>query len=161
MPEYLVKRLTFMTNKITESTLRAHIERRSNWKLIDQPRSNGENGVDAVASFESTLFLIEVIGYKRTGSARSKDFFEVFWRAISRLDMSVDSQCTTHNANDVKLVIALPSEFLRGINQRTRHYTAAWRRIADAFPELEVWFVDEAGFNRYSWLQVLQLEGSF
>ena len=30
-----------------------------------------------------------------------------------------------------------------------------------AAPELEVWFVDEAGFNRYSWLQVLQLDGSF
>jgi hypothetical protein len=27
-----------MTNKITESTLRTHIERRSNWKLIDQTR---------------------------------------------------------------------------------------------------------------------------
>ena len=64
-----------MTNKITESTLRAHIERRSNWKLIDQPRSNGENGVDAVASFESTLFLIEVIGYKTNGFGALKRFF--------------------------------------------------------------------------------------
>jgi len=38
--------------------------------------------------------------------------------------------------------MALPIRFKNGMNQRAEHYGEAWKRIGNAFPELEVWFVD-------------------
>lgn len=68
---------------------------------------------------ESQCIHIDAIAFKSSGPARSRDFMQAFFRAISRIE-----DCAT------RCVIAL---YERG---------RAWRRIADAFPELEIWLVD-------------------
>ncbi len=94
-------------------------------------RSNGETGVDINAQFGATRYAIETIAYKSSGPARAKDFYEAFFRAISRLDEGFD-----------KVVIAQAAQARMGLPQRARHYGSAWTRIGAAFPELELWLVD-------------------
>jgi hypothetical protein len=94
-------------------------------------RANGETGVDIQASRGTEDLFIEVIGFKSSPPARAKDFFEIFFRAVSRLD---------HGAT--KCVIALPVRFGAGLPARAKQYGSAWRRIGDAFPELRIWLVD-------------------
>ena len=38
--------------------------------------------------------------------------------------------------------MTLPIRFGRGMNQRACHYGKAWKRIGDAFPELEIWLIN-------------------
>lgn len=120
-----------VSNKKTEEVLRGILETEG-FKIINEPRKNGETGVDIKTSKGGKEYLIEVIGYKKAGPSRSKDFYEVFFRAISRLN----ARGTKH------IVIALPSQFKSGWKQRVKNYDVAWPRIGRAFPELEVWFVD-------------------
>ena len=49
-------------------------------------RAYGQTGVDIVARKEEHAYHIEVIGYKQAGPARAKDFYESFFRAVSRLN---------------------------------------------------------------------------
>lgn len=110
---------------------------------LSSPRRNGETGVDLTAERGSDKHFIEVIGFREFPPARSKDFYEVFFRAVSRLDDGAKS-----------LVIALPQRFGRGLNKRASHYGEAWRRIGSAFPELEIWLVQCEGpysYERTSW----------
>jgi len=76
---------------------------------------------------------VEVIGYKgpRSGSSRARDFFEAFFHAVSRLDEGAE-----------RIVIAIPTVARSGLLERSRHHRIAWIRIAETFPELEVWLVD-------------------
>ena len=126
-----------LTNSETESLLRNYL-RRDGYKLSGV-RHCGETGVDIVASKNGYSFYIEVIGYKKSPPARSKDFYEVFFRAISRL-----------NDGAKNIVIALPSDFKTGMLQRYRQYQLGWDRIARTFPELEIWFVYPKTTNKYS-----------
>ena len=80
-------------------------------------------------------FEIEAIGFDTSPPRRSKDFYESFFRAVSRLN----------NGDATSVVIALPSRFARGLKQRASHYGVAWGRIANAFPELSIWLVDTDG----------------
>jgi len=52
-----------------------------------------------------------------------------------------------------RCVIALPVRFKRGMNQRANHYGEAWRRIGNAFPEIEIWFVNVKGntYEEHEW----------
>lgn len=97
---------------------------------LTAPRKNGETGVDIIACKGDNKYYIEVIGFKKSPPARSKDFYEIFFRAISRLK---------DEAN--QLVIALPERFGNGLNQRAAQYGEAWNRIGKAFPELEIWLI--------------------
>lgn len=101
------------------------------FRLSAKRTRNGETGVDVLAEKLNDRIDIEVIGYKSTGSARSKDFFEVFFRAISRLKDGAK-----------RCVIAMPSSAELGLPQRAKHYGAAWMRLGNAFPELEIWLVN-------------------
>ncbi len=74
---------------------------------------------------------IEVIGYKSSGPVRAKDFYESFFRAVSRLSDGAD-----------RCVIALPHLFKKGLPARAGQHGEAWRRLGDAFPELEIWLVN-------------------
>jgi len=109
---------------------------------LSSPRKNGETGVDLIAKKGNEKHFIEVIGFREFPPARSKDFYEVFFRAVSRLDDGAKS-----------LVIALPQRFGRGLNQRASHYGEAWKRIGNAFPELEIWLVncERPSYERTSW----------
>jgi hypothetical protein len=98
---------------------------------LSPPRNHAETGVDIKASrFDENLF-IEVIGYKSSGPARAKDFYESFFRAISRLKDGAK-----------RCVIAQPVRAERGLPSRARQHGPAWVRIGVAFPELEIWLVD-------------------
>ena len=81
--------------------------------------------------------------FKTSPPARAKDFYEAFFRAISRLE---------HEAT--KCIIALPARFGTGLPQRAKAIGRAWRRIGKAFPELEIWLVDTAAstIKRTTWV---------
>src|ERR1700730_10499407 len=72
-------------------------------------RGYGETGTDIVAERGNELLHIEDIAFKRSPPARSKDFYEAFFRAVSRLE---------HDAT--ACVIALPSRFGIGLPQRAK-----------------------------------------
>jgi len=105
--------------------------RRQGYELLNNPRRRGETGADIIAQKGDIRVSIECIGFQEVAPLRSKQFYEVFFRAISRLKNGTR-----------RCVIALPMRFKDGMNQRAEHYGEAWKRIGDAFPELEVWFVD-------------------
>ena len=113
---------------------------------LTRRRKNGETGVDIVASKKHERVHIEVIGFNDSPPARSKQFYEVFFRAVSRIKDGA-----------TRCVIALPERFGRGLHQRAKHYGPAWTRIGDAFPELEIWLVgtDNASYERTTWSQWL------
>jgi hypothetical protein len=92
---------------------------------------HGETGVDVEATMGRRRVYIEVIGYKSCPPARAKDFFEVFFRAISRIEGGAR-----------RIVIALPARFEKGLPTRAGHYGVAWWRLGQAFPELRMWLVD-------------------
>lgn len=117
-------------NKDAEKTLRQVLETRG-FKLENPERKYGETGVDIIASRNGEKWYIEVIGFKASPPARSKDFYEVFFRAISRLKDGAKH-----------IVIALPERFRNGLPQRVQQYGIAWQRIGAAFPELEIWLVN-------------------
>ncbi len=128
------------TNKRTENTLRK-ILKSEGFKLT-RKRENGETGVDIIASKKDIRYYIEVIGYKKSGPARTKDFYGAFFYAVSRID-----------ENPSKLVMAIPSEFKTGMLARVKNYGSAWKKIGNAFPELEIWFVDNGSkkYERTNW----------
>jgi hypothetical protein len=113
------------------------------FRVSDAKTYNGQTGVDIRATKDVEFdFYIEAIGYKATGAARTKDFCEVFFRAVSRLKDGAK-----------RIVIALPAEFQRGMSQRVENYGKAWIRIGRSFPELEIWFVDtqKHSYVRKAW----------
>ncbi|SRR6266567_787361 len=120
----------------TERALRSLLKRQG--YRLNTTRLNGETGVDILATHGSRHIHIEVIGFKSSPPARSRDFMQAFFRAVSRIQDGA-SRC----------VIALPSRWQNGLPQRAKQYGPAWRRIGNAFPELEIWLVD-AGTGSYS-----------
>lgn len=130
-----------ITNANVEKCLRDCLEKQGYELSI--PRKNGETGVDLLASKGDEQYFIEIIGFKESPPARSKDFYEVFFRAISRIK---------NGANNI--VIALPERFGQGLNQRALHYGKGWKRIGVAFPEIEIWLVHcekPYAYERTSW----------
>ena len=115
----------------TEKTLRSLLTREG--YHLSKTRLNGETGVDILATRSNRDIHVEVIGFKSSPPARSRDFMQSFFRAVSRIKDGA-SRC----------VIALPSRWKNGLPQRARQYGSAWRRIGRAFPELEIWLVDSA-----------------
>ena len=139
-----------MRNSDAEIQLRTILKTESGWSVLNAPKNIGENGADVLAAKDETLYFIEVIGYKSSGPARSKDFFEGFWRSISRLEEAKTiGKAPKHHA--IKLVLAIPANFKRGMEQRHSKYSTAWSRIALAFPELELWYISDSTLDRRPW----------
>jgi hypothetical protein len=113
----------------TEKRIRDYLLARG-YKLSSAHEINGATGPDIVAEYGERKVFIEVIGCKSNRSARSRDFFESFFRCVSRLKLDADL-----------IVLACPHEFCDGIMERTTHYGRAWLRLGSAIPELELWFV--------------------
>ncbi len=109
---------------------------------LNKPRMNGETGADIIAKKGNMGIFIECIGFQLKPPQRSKHFYEVFFRAISRLKDGA-----------TKCVLALPIRFKRGMNQRSKQYGEAWRRIGNVFPELEIWFINvpDEICEKYKW----------
>lgn len=98
---------------------------------LSPARSLGENGGDIIAQRGAERVVVEAIAYKSSGSARAKDFYESFFRAISRLDTGA-----------TRVIVAVAEQARRGLPARVSQHRTGWRRIGAAFPELEIWIVD-------------------
>lgn len=133
---------SIITNSNAELCLRSVLE--SEGYELSPERKHCETGVDVIASNTVDTYYIEVIGYKSSGPARAKDFYESFFRAISRLKDGAK-----------RCVIAMPINSKRGLPARAGHYGEAWERIGRAFPELEIWFIDidNSSIERSTWKQ--------
>jgi hypothetical protein len=131
-----------VSNTAVEACLRRCLE--AEGFALSRPRSFGEQGVDIVARKGEEVFHVEVIGYKAAGPMRAKDFFEAFFKSVARLDDGAQ-HCVIVQASNAK--VGLPA---RAAQRRT-----AWLRIAEAFPELELWFVDTGSgtYERTTWRQ--------
>ena len=131
---------TPVNNEDVEQSLRSALA--AEGFTMNPKRRHGETGVDILATRHDERYHIEVIGYKQSPAARAKDFYESFFRAISRLNDGAD-HC----------VIALAKLAEVGLPARANQHRIAWQRIADAFPELEIWLVDTTGdqFQRRTW----------
>ena len=120
---------------------------------VSSPRLQGQTGVDLIATRDNECLHIEVIGYSGKPPKRALDFFQAFFRAVSRLKDGATS-----------CVIALPKQYRRGLPKRAAQYGPAWNRIGDAFPELSVWLVDcEPGacsVAKYSWNDCANVQGT-
>src|ERR1700693_4353424 len=93
--------------KDVERVLRATLVREG--YEISKERAHGETGTDIVAQRGSERLHIEAVAFKKSPPSRAKDFYEVFFRAVSRLQ------------NEATLcVIALPSRFGMGLPQRAK-----------------------------------------
>jgi len=110
---------------------------------VSPVKQHGETGVDILATKDGESFHIEVIGFKSSPPARAKDFYESFFRAVSRLN---------DGAN--RCVIALPKRFEHGLPTRANQHRVAWKRIGEAIPELQIWLVDteKRSCERTKWL---------
>jgi hypothetical protein len=118
-----------MTSAETEQNLRSFLLSRG-YKLSQPLTINGATGPDLIAERDGLKTYIEIIGYKASGSARSRDFYEAFFRCISRLRLGAEH-----------IVLACPCHFRDGLRERVRNLGNAWLRLGTAFPELELWFV--------------------
>ena len=136
-----------ISNEDTETCLRNCLMEEGH--VLSPRRAIGETGVDIIASRKAENVFIEVIGFKQSPSARAKDFFEVFFRSVSRLANGAD-HC----------VIALPRRSELGLPARARHYGEAWARIGTAFPELKIWLVDTGAgsYRKTSWNEWAEAE---
>jgi hypothetical protein len=133
-PAPLPANIHHMTNKETEDTLRVFLQSRG-FNLSPKLEAPGANGTDIIASKTNhPTYHIEVIGYKRSASARSRDFYEACFRCLSRLKLGAD-----------KVVMACPFSFCLGLDQRVQNMGDAWLRLGKSFPELELWFVYPQG----------------
>jgi len=119
-----------VTGEQVESVLRGLLPEQG-YEIQNPPRDCGETGADIIALQGCVRVFVECIGFQKVPPLRSKQFYEAFFRAVSRLKNGAQ-----------RCVMALPVRFGRGMNQRARHYGEAWKRIADTFPELEIWLVD-------------------
>lgn len=131
-----------ISNNATESCIRKILS--SEGYHLTPERKFGETGVDIIATRGEEIFHIEVIGYKKSGPARAKDFYESFFRAISRIKDGA-----------TKCVIAMPINAKIGLPTRAKQYGPAWDRIGHAFIELEIWLIDLEGesYEKSFWLE--------
>ena len=131
-------------NEVVEKCLRGLLELEG--YRLNPPLNSGAHGADILARGHDGTWHIEVIGYKKKGFQRSWDFNTAFVGAVARLDQEAE-HC----------VMGLPHEFGAGLSARASQRRVAWHRIADAFPELEIWLVDteNEGYTRTSWKEWL------
>ena len=131
---------TPVSNSEVEDTLRQLLTDEG-YQLTDK-RVHGETGVDIIAEKSSETYHIEAIGYKKVGAVRAKDFFEGFFPAVSRLN-----QGATH------CILAVSHHAETGLPTRAQQHQQAWLRIAQAFPELEIWLIDtgKIAYRRTTW----------
>jgi len=103
-----------VTGQQVESVLRESLCQQGN-EIQNPLRESGETGADIIAHKEGIHVFIECIGFQEHPPTRSKQFYEAFFRAISRLKEGAH-----------KCVIAVPARFKRGMPARSRQYGKAW-----------------------------------
>jgi hypothetical protein len=124
-----------------EQVVRTHLEIMG--CQLSAPRKRGETGPDIIAELGKSTWFIEIIGFQETPPIRSREFYEAFFRVISR-----DSDDPNHT-----LVLGLPERFKRGMRQRMLQYPTAWGKLGIAFPNLKIWYVDteQGAVEEHTW----------
>src|ERR1700761_704741 len=102
-----------VSSKEVETVVRTALSREGFKTSVE--RGYGETGTDIIAEKGDELLHIEAIAFKSSPPARAKDFYEVFFRAVSRLTPSKAS-----------CAIALPARFGMGLHQRARAIGISW-----------------------------------
>ena len=131
-----------VTNIEPENCLR-ELLKKEGYKLSDK-RGLGKLGSDIKATKNNEDWHIEVIGFEESSLERVKDFYEAFFQSISRLNNKDCKHC----------IIAMPESSRKSLPIRAKIYKVAWERIANVFPELEIWLVDVENkkYQRTSWI---------
>jgi len=124
-----------------EQVVREYLEEKG--CILSPPREHGETGPDIRATSDVSTWFVEVIGFQAVPPVRSREFYEAFFRLISR---------DRDNPNDI-LVLALPKRFKTGMRQRMKQYPIAWGKLGKAFPNLSIWYVDteRSNIEEYTW----------
>lgn len=127
--------------KAVEQVIRRHLEGKG--CSLSPPKGQGQTGADIVARHDKLAYFVEVIGFQVTPPIRSREFYEAFFRVISRY---------RDNSDDV-LVLALPRRFKDGMRQRKQQYGVAWKKLGEAFPNLMIWYIDtdKSTVEEYFW----------
>jgi len=110
---------------------------------LSPSKKRGQTGPDIIARHSKSTWFVEVIGFQSHPPTRSREFYEAFFRVISR---------DRDNLDDV-LVLSLPKRFKDGMKQRKQQYPAAWEKLGKAFPNLRIWYVDTEQniVEEYTW----------
>ncbi|MCL0057581.1 hypothetical protein M1N05_00730 [Dehalococcoidales bacterium] len=116
--------------KDVEQVVRRYLEGKG--CTLSPPKKYGQTGTDITAKCGKSTWFVEVIGFQSHPPTRSREFYEAFFRVISR----------DRNNPDDALVLALPKRFKNGIRQRKQQYPVAWEKLGKAFPNLRLWYVD-------------------
>jgi len=105
-------------------------------------------GSDIKASLDDGGLYIEIIENEEPGVEKNIDFYQAFFKALSRLN----------NKGCKHTVIAMPESSRKILSIRAKIYKVAWKRIAEAFPELEIWLVDTINkkYQKTSWIYWLK-----
>jgi hypothetical protein len=82
---------------------------------------NGETGADIIAKKGDDVIHVEAIAFKTSPPARAKDFYESFFRAVSRIAPT-----------KALYAIALPARFGMGVRGCTRCNSADLKRFYSA-----------------------------
>ena len=127
--------------KQVEQVIRRYLEGKG--CMLSYPKKSGETGVDIIATCGDSTWLVEVIGFQSHPPTRSREFYEAFFRIISR---------DKGNPDDI-LAISLPKRFKDGMRQRKKQYSVAWSKLGKAFPSLKLWYVDieNSTVEEYPW----------
>jgi len=116
--------------KDVELVIRRYLEMRG--CTLSPRKGRGQTGADITAKCGKVTWFVEVIGFQSHPPTRSREFYEAFFRVISR---------DRGNPDDV-LVIGLPKRFKDGMKQRKEQYPVSWEKLGKAFPNLRLWYVD-------------------
>ena len=139
---------------MTTSTINSEIENVLRDLLKDEGyKLNKKTGLeklgpDIKASMDDKDWYIEIIKDQQPGMDRIQDFYQAFFQALSRLN----------NKGCKHIVIAMPQDMRKILPVRARIYKVAWKRIAQAFPELEIWLVDTENkkYQKTCWMHWLK-----
>jgi hypothetical protein len=114
-----------------EKVIRRYLEVKG--YTLSPPKKRGQTGPDIVARHDRSTYFVEVIGFQEVPPIRSREFYEAFFRVISR---------DRDNLADDILVLGLPKRFKDGMRQRKQQYPKAWEKLGKTFPNLWLWYVD-------------------
>jgi hypothetical protein len=117
--------------KAVEKAIRRYLEAKG--YVLSPPKGHGQTGPDIVARHKMSTYFVEIIGFQEVPSIRSREFYEAFFRVISR---------DRDNPADDVLVLALPKRFKDGMRQRKQQYPKAWEKLGKTFSNLWLWYVD-------------------
>lgn len=134
--------MKLVASKDVDKIVREHLN--SLGYTLSKEKKPGETGCDIIAKKREESLFVEVIRFQNHLPIRSREFYECFFRIISR---------DRAKSSDV-LIIALPIEFARGMAQRKKHYGLAWDKLGHAFPNLCIWYIDRKSgkITKRSWL---------